>query len=309
MSTADEHAQFRELIDEVIVDELPASDWARLREHLHTCLPCRARYDKAVLAERMLHGGPQAALTPSPAEFDRIAEAVLAPIAQAQPAWQRMLQWFAPTQRWATGLVAVAALFALVPILKHNHAAPTLPALPGDGMQARGGKGPVELFSGHPQLKGTERLAGLRAFCLDGSEVHPLEPKGPALPACARSGELKLAVSNPGKFARVFLVGMDGSHALKWYAPRPPATESVLAPAGGEAVDAPVGATVRLAVNHQTGPVRIYALFSDRPVKASEVEAASRELARRGVRTEDAASLPIPRPDVLQRSLLIDVQP
>jgi hypothetical protein len=66
---------------------------------------------------------------------------------------------------------------------------------------------------------------------------------------------------------------------------------------------------VRLAVNHRPGPVRIYALFSDAPVSAAEVEAATAELAKQNVKAEAAEALPLKRKDVLQRSLLIDVEP
>lgn len=310
---ATEHQPFFALIDQVVMDELAPGEWERLRAHLQTCPSCRARYDRAVLAERMLHGGPDAAHRPSPAEFDRIAQAVLAP-APSESLLRRMLAWFAPTQRWMTGVVAVAAMIALVPILTQKGATKPAPTAAGDSFQARGGHGSVELFSSHPELK-TARLAGLRAFCLDGSQVAPLDPTGQTVPACARSGQLKLAVSNPGKFSHVFLVGMDDAHALKWYAPKPSSTvapealTSVPAPAGATEAAVPVGASVRLEVNHQPGPVRIYALFSDRPIVGSEVQAASRELARRHVGAAEAVTLPIARTDVLQRSLLIDVQP
>jgi hypothetical protein len=306
-------AQYRQMIDEVVLDELPVRKWEKLRKHLAACPVCRARYNKAQLAARMLHGGPQALDRPSSAEFDRIGAAVLGD-GGAQPAWQRMLQWFAPTQRWATGLAAAAAAIALIPILAHMNAAK--PQSPAEDFQPRGGnKGPVELYSTHPQLKPTERVAGLRAFCLSGDKVQALDPKGATPPACPRSSQLKLAVSNPGKYARVFLVGMDKDHALKWYAPRPSPDgkpfESVPAPVGTETVDVPVGASVRLVVNHDPGPVRLYALFSDKPVLSTEVESASKDFAQRKLplTSKEAEVLPLKRGDVLQRSLLIDVGP
>ena len=66
---------------------------------------------------------------------------------------------------------------------------------------------------------------------------------------------------------------------------------------------------MRLGINHSAGRVRIFALFSDRPVRAQEVETAIDELARRHVTAADAEALPLRRPDVLQRSLLVDIQP
>jgi len=303
-------AEYRQMIDEVLIDELPARKWEKLRKHLAVCPVCRARYNKAAWTLRMLDGGPEAIHSPSESELARIGAAVLSPDGGERSAMGRMLQWFAPTQRWATGLVAAAAAIALIPILSHmNQSKPA----PDDTFQPRGGKGPVELYSGHPQVA-TDRMAGLRAFCLTGDKVVALDPKGTTPPRCARSSQLKLAVSNPGKYARVFLVGVDRENDLKWYAPRPPETESVAAPdtskAGADAPEIPVGATVRLHVNHDPGPVRIYALFSDQPVKSAEVLAATSELAasKVPVTSHKAEGLPLKRGDVLQRSLLIDVE-
>jgi len=314
MSAPDCKNEYRQMIDEVLIDELPAAKWEKLRKHLAVCPACRARYNKAVLAERMLHGGPQAITHPSPAELDRIAQAVFSTGELAEkPAVAKLLAWFAPTQRWATGLVAAAAAIALIPILSH------MQQTKAPEFQSRGGnKGPVELFSAHP--KPTERSAGLRAFCLKNEKVEPLDAKSATPPKCDRADQLKLAVSNPGKYQRVFLVGLDAEHALKWYAPKPNAdgslagVESVPVPPPDAkiepSVEVPVGPSVRLVVNHQAGPVRIYALFSDSPIAASAVEAASEDLAKRkiSISQKEAETLPLGRTDVLQRSLLIDVQ-
>ena len=321
--TACAEPQFRQMIDELIVDELPARKWEKLRKHLAVCPVCRARYNKAVLAERMLHGGPQAASRPSPSELDRIAQAVFqGDVAVEKPAWQRLLQWFAPPQRWATGLAAAAAAVALVPLYSQLQKG-AAPAGSDGEFQSRGGKkAPVELYASHPELKPPEveaRTAGLRAFCLMPDKVQALEPTGKTPPTCERAAQLKLAVNNTGRYQKVFLVGLDADHDLKWYAPRPTAEnqviESVPAPIpqkdreGEGLVDVPVGASVRLVVNHAPGPVRIFALFSDKPVESTEVEAAAKELAARKTALKDAESLPLKRPDVLQRSLLIDVGP
>ncbi len=302
--------KYQRLVDEVIVSELPAEKWERLRKHLQVCARCRARYNKLVLAERMLSGGPKAAGTPSTAEFDRIARAVLPP--SSQPVWQRLLQWFTAPRAVAatTGLVAAAAALLIIPTLRNGAA----PSAPSPEFQPRGGRGPVELFA--KNVDGTTaaaaRTAGLRAFCLQQERVQALDPKGVVPPRCDRAAQLKLAISNPGNFRRVFLVGMDGEHDVKWYAPRPPETESVAAPSapsGAEQVDVPVGASVRLAVNHRPGPMRIFALFSDRPVSSTEVETAVKDLSSKNVKPTEAESLPLKREDVLQRSLLIDLSP
>jgi len=104
------HERYMKMIDEMIVRDVAASDWQELRAHLQGCSGCRARYDRVAMAERMLHGGPAALAKPSPASFDRIGAAVLDGVAARPPAWQRALQWFAPTQRWAAGVAAAAAV-------------------------------------------------------------------------------------------------------------------------------------------------------------------------------------------------------
>jgi hypothetical protein len=302
---------FKKMIDDVVIDELPTSKWEKLRKHLQGCLTCRSRYNKAVLASRMLAGGPQAIGTPSPAELNRIERAVLDGHEPKKSAFGRMLSWFAPAQRWGTGLALTAAALAIIPLLRMNE-----PTSGRDEFQPRGGKdkGPVELFSKTPVLKPTERSAGLRAFCLVGDKVEALDQKDTKPPRCARSAQLKLAVSNTGKYSKVFLVGLDKDYDLKWYAPRPPETESVNAPAPGQdketaetTVETPVGASVRLVVNHGPGVTRIFGIFSDKPVTVAEVEAAAKTAKDKKVGLSDLYALPFSRTDVLQRSLLIDI--
>jgi hypothetical protein len=285
--------RYERLIDQMLL-EPAAGEWDKLRAHLRGCEPCRNRYNRVVLAERMLHGGPQRAFEPSPLELDRISDALFP---AEQSAWQRTLQWFRPTQRWMSVSMAAAVLL-LIPFLALNNR-PAPPRGP------EGSSGPVELFQSRGGLPGEARQAGLRAFCLDGDKVVPLDQKGPQPGRCERNAQLKLAVSNPGSYKSVFLVGMDDDHTPKWYAPKPPVDQSVPAPAGIQ--DTPVGGAVRLQVNHGPGRVRIFALFSDKPVRAPEVESAVDELAKRHVSAQEAEALPLRRPDVLQRSLLVDV--
>lgn len=268
------HERYIKLIDEILVGELATESWSELRAHLSGCASCRARYDRVALAERMLHGGPEALARPSAAALERIGAAVLDGVAPARPAWQRALQWFAPTQRWAVGLAAAAAVAVLVPFLLRS---------PNSGFQARGGA--------H-----VERSAGVRAFCIGAEGVTP---------RCARSTQLRLTVSNGGKFQRLFLVGVDDEWNIKWYAPRPPEQESIVAPEG---VDREAAPAVRLGVNHDVGKVRIYALFSDSPLTSPEVEAAAERLHEAGTRPSERETLPLLRTDVVQKSVVLEVE-
>jgi hypothetical protein len=271
------HDRYIEIIDEMILGEVPTAEWNDLQRHLVGCASCRARYDRVSLAERMLHGGPGAMQTPSSSTLKRLEGAVLGAAAAPVPAWQRALQWFAPTQRWAVGVAAAAAVVVLVPLLLRS------PAHPSGEFQTRG-------TSTH------ERTAGLRAFCIGNEGVTP---------RCERTTQLRLTVSNAGKFKNVFVVGFDDEFNTKWYAPRPPEQLSVTAPDG---VDQQIGPAVKLGVNHDPGKVRIYALFSDAPVSAPEIEAAADRLREQGRKPSQIESLPLLRTDVVQKSLVLDVE-
>ena len=290
--------RYARLIDEMLLSDEAPNHWEQLRSHLRGCEPCRNRYNRVVLAERMLHGGPKQAFEPSPVELARISSSLFPPDIKW---WQRSLKWLAPTPRWATGVAMAAAALILIPLLSKAPMNAHLPTV------TPGPSGPVELFQARGGVPDEARQAGLRAFCLEGDKVLALDPKGGEPPRCDRSSKLKLAVSNPGNYKSVFLVGMDDDHSPKWYAPKPPIAESVPAPSGTN--DTPVGPAVRISVNHGPGRVRIFALFSDKPVRSPEVESAVDELAKRHVTAAGAEALPLRRPDVLQRSLLVDIAP
>lgn len=272
------HEKYIRTIDEMIVRDVEPGEWSELHRHLGGCASCRARYDRVSLAERMLHGGPGALDTPSSSTLKRLEGAVLGAAAPPLPAWQRAVQWLAPAQRWGVGVAAAVAVVVLLPFLARSPSS-------HDQFQPRGTASPA-----------TERTAGLRAFCIGDEGVTP---------RCARTTQLRLTVSNAGKFERVFIVGFDDDFNPKWYAPRPPEQQSVPAPAG---VDQPIGAAVRLGVNHDPGKVRIYALFSHAPVSADEVQAAADRLREQGKHPSQIESLPLLRTDVMQKSLVIDVE-
>ncbi len=271
------HDRYIKLIDEMLLGELPTDEWNELHRHLAGCTACRARYDRVSLAERMLHGGPKAMDTPSSSTLKRLEGAVLGATAAPAPAWQRALAWLAPTQRWAVGVAAAAAVVVLIPFLLRATAH----------------------HDGEFQTRGAtthERTAGLRAFCIGAEGVTP---------RCERSTQLRLTVSNAGKFQKVYVVGFDDAFNPKWYAPRPPEEQSVAAPDG---VDQQIGAAIKLGVNHDPGKVRIYALFSDAPVTTQEVEAAADRLREQGRRPSQIEALPLLRTDVVQKSLVLDVE-
>ena len=78
--------------------------------------------------------------------------------------------------------------------------------------------------------------------------------------------------------------------------------------AAPDGVDQQIGTAVKLGVNHDPGKVRIYALFSDAPVSAQEVEAAADRLREQGRKPSQIEALPLLRTDVIQKSLVLDVE-
>jgi hypothetical protein len=112
----------------------------------------------------------------------------------------------------------------------------------------------------------------VRAFCVDGGRASPISLGG----ACPRDGLLQFAYSN--RRARYLLLfGIDSSGRALWYFPAPPQAESVAIRGGAgreeAALDEPLPGSTRLAVNHRPGPVRVLALFTQRPLRISEVAA------------------------------------
>jgi hypothetical protein len=274
--TVENHGRWEQLIDELILDEETAQSsdaWRELKAHLAGCDSCRRRYDRVSLAERMLHGGVPSLETISSSSLRRIEGAVLADASPRLSPYQRMVQWLRP-RPWAYGAAAAAAVVVLLPFFVSRQPG-------GEEFQSRGGST-------------SPARAGVRAFCLDKSGVTP---------RCDRDSLLRLTVSNGGGFPYLFLVGLDDALALKWYAPRPPATASVAAPSGS---DVPVGDAVRLGVNHDPGRVHVYALFSQTPIDARDIEAAVAQLSARG--QKPPAELPLARSDVTQQSVVLDVE-
>jgi hypothetical protein len=273
-------AQFHPMIDSLVAGRLARDEWRTLHEHAAGCGACRDRYNRTVLAARMLAGGPAAARRQLPVEAAGIARFVMA---STRPPLGERVRRFLLRPRF-TFAVAAAAAAAFVLMLR--------PRPPAERWNARGG---------------AERAVAVRAFCLTEDAVTALDPAAQP-PRCPATAQLKLAATNRARRARVFLVGVDSAYRVKWYAPRPPETASVPFPGGG-ASDEPVGGAIQIGVNHRPGPLRIYGLFSDKPVSADEVRAAVSDLERRRVAIDGAERLPLGRTDVDAVSLLVEIAP
>lgn len=139
-----------------------------------------------------------------------------------------------------------------------------------------------------------ERTAALRVDCRgDGKR-------------CSLAAALNLVVGNGGRFRHVFAVGLDDRAVIHWYLPRPPDVVSAVAPLGD---NRGLGAPIPLAPDHVAGKLRVYALFSDAPLSAQEVTAATAELKAQQRLPSMLEKLPLARGDVLQTSVALDVTP
>jgi hypothetical protein len=302
-------------IEKLLLGALPARKMRRLRAHLQGCPACQHRYNKIVLASRLFEGGPEALTVPSEGELLRVGEEVMRRVRlvpDARPARGAAVRWVAAV---ATCGVVLAIALPLVlrqerPLLPPFRAASENTAGAGPAhrgldelrFQARGASGPATA-----QAVG-ERI-GLRAFCIQRiaglPQVSGLVPAEGAVPSCRTADVIKFAYTNHAQLGYLFLVGVDDKYAIKWYEPHPPERRSVKVKSG--ASDEPLARAVRLAVNHRPGQLRVFALFSARPIGAEQIEQAVAQARKR--RTPLATLVELPVPGSLQQSLLLRLQP
>jgi hypothetical protein len=117
-------------------------------------------------------------------------------------------------------------------------------------------------------------LIGLQAFCVRHGQVAPPPPREDATTPDARcriDEELQLMITHTAGYPHLLVLGqLDGEPGALaprelWYYPVPPTGLSGAAPSGR---DQALGQSLRLAVNHRPGRVRVVALFSRDPVRA-----------------------------------------
>jgi hypothetical protein len=275
-----------------------------------------------VLASRLLNGGPDALDLPAQRELDWLEPAILERarlVPDSAPAQRSLLRWLAPVLT-AAAIVAIVLPLALrtspptstprgdEPVV----ATPVEPSLPAavektttDELQARG------------QGSKESSRVGLRAFCIKTAKRHQDEASGarivglvPAaqgdpLSACRVKDILRFAYTNRSNLGYLFLVGLDEKYRLKWYEPHPPARSSI--PLEQNSVDKPLARAVRLHVNHAEGQLRIFAIFSEKPLLMAQVKkavATAREAKRP---LTELKTLPLDQTE--QRSLLVRLEP
>jgi hypothetical protein len=143
------------------------------------------------------------------------------------------------------------------------------------------------------------RSAALSAFAIDPAAGAAVRLEDGA--AVRRDTVVQLAYDNGG-FAFAVVVGVDAHGTVQWYEPGFPG-EGVALAANVHAE--PMGSAWRIVA--PAGPLRLFALFSERPVAPAAVQDAVTELRASGLPLAHAARLP--GLAVFQDSLLFEVQP
>jgi hypothetical protein len=153
----------------------------------------------------------------------------------------------------------------------------------------------------------------LRALCLVANAIGVPEvvdlPRArtaaDATEGCSVDGILKLLVTTPAPEPRFLVViGMTEAGEVRYYSPGP--GEDQISTVPGGAADQPIGPGIRLKVSHTPGALRLYGLFSRRPLSMMDVEKALADGFARDRQPPDRLGLP---PAVEQDSFWLRVGP
>lgn len=225
-----------------------------LRAHLRGCDACRRHYDRAVTAHRMMAGLP--ADQPSPLELRRQSGVLISPLPQpdVSPAW-RLLR-------------PLAALAAAIVVVVVGVRVLDEPSLPGGGERADEYIGARGAAPGRP----TEPLVGIGVSGVtEAGREYEVVAEGTAW----LSDYLRFYYTNEDRELRwLFVFGLQEGPSPLWYFPLPEERRSVAIQAGGEARSVALPYETGLASRHRPGPLRVVALFSERPLELGEVQVA-----------------------------------
>ena len=242
------------LIERELTEGLSPRKRARLHARLREDESARARYDRAVAALRIFEGDTDFA----PTEVDVVGRWLaddwgVAPEAEAAPERSR--------RPWAAMIGALMAAMVLLWVSPAGDSASLQPWHEGrnDGWQARG--------SASTGALGIEVLCTLDSESIDA----PLRVR-----ECGLADAMGFAYRVESEVSgHLTLFGVDSEGDPMFYAPTPIDAAAVdIVPGRWHA--APM--SVRLAVNHAAGPLRVYALVSPSVPTVDEVRAWTMEL-------------------------------
>ncbi len=252
-------------IDAMFVKGITQRRWRLVREHLYACVSCRHYYNRVLSLQRTLNRNT-APLLPEQVMF--IGEEVIRRSTKVKGRYG-----------WpALGVSVMVALTAMVLMLVGG----TKPELVGDTKPELVGDTKPEIYVPNVyQARGVSGNAGagVRAFCITSMSTiraaYPVENVETGIQACTLNDVLQFTYSNnaSGKgFDYLFLFGIDKRMSPLWYYPHPQEGQSITLSSYRDAVNIPLPGEVRLAVNHEAGPVRVIGLFSNTPVSVQSVE-------------------------------------
>lgn len=259
-------SQSRRLVDRWFINGLSPRQWRTLRRSLGSSPEARAYYDKVAAARATLANDDGL----DRSRIDAIRNDIFTTLDASRPRHRAWLVW----------VPVVATAMALLIVV---------PKVRDDGFQARGGE--------------TAKTA-IRAMCVGGDDVHAMSSsQEPQAVKCAIADMLQLAYTvDQTHWARyVFLVGIDAERRPLWYFPNPDEGRSMAVRMGEQLL--PDG--IALAVNHEPGPLYVYALFSTEPLSVDTVGAWIAKAAFGDM--PSAADLATPRLEV--RRLLLELTP
>lgn len=290
--------KIRAWLDSLFVGEdLDPGDGRQLFAHLESCEGCKSEYNQIMLTSRMLQSGD--ALQASSAEFTSVKAALFGQLDHeaAKQAKQPAAKTANPKLKWFWGVLAGAAAATAIAIfaLKIPATEPATETSPS-------------AFAIRGNTSGGDTSAGLRVFCLDAKSGEPTEIKplsaAQELQSCQLNQVLRFAYSNRSQRGFLYLLGIDEKYQPYWYAPAPPERQSVVIAKG--VADQALERAVSLQVNHRPGLLRIFALFSERPLTAATIQKALSRVKDKKNSLAELSELPIA--NIAQRSLLLGLQ-
>lgn len=246
------HALARRLIRKHFADGLSVEREARLRAHLRSCASCRAEYDQVAAMLRVA-----ADRVPTRTESSRLRAAVLGGL-DPQPGSPGTGQALA-ARRLTLLRLSPALAGALLALITYG----LFQLRPGDtGPQERGGS------------SGASPLVDVQVFAVREGAGGFLEPRIVAEDGALHLDEyIQFRYRNHTTDLRyLYLLGLDERRVPLDYFPRPEADRSI--PVGPAESMRAIPRSIRLSRRHQPGALRVFALFSMRPLERAEVHRA-----------------------------------
>ena len=226
-----------------------------LRDRLRADRAASDRYDRAVVLHRLAWAGSTEEMTGF--ERRRHMEVLLGAVTGAAPAEagpNRAPRWWAAIVRHGRGLTALSAAVALGLALLLLH-----PPTSNDPTLTPRGVGDVERPRAAIGISGVTEDMREYEVIASGQAAH------------GDWFRFYYTSEDPG-LTSLFVLGVQPTQPLIWYAPLPPDETASLAISPGRQVKLPF--ENHLAARHVAGPLRVVAIFSAAPVTVERVRAA-----------------------------------